>query len=144
MNICCYSHYADNFSIIVPVQEEEPVVVNGLNYSAVACSDEGLKYLSQKLLSKSVSDIGRCLGLDESLVQRIEEDSTQDDQHKRHQLLKEWRHGKDPATWDMLAHSFRSLEDDSLMEELREAARGEQNQGTTGDYDIKSGHTVQS
>ena len=127
--ICCYSYYADSSPVLEPVQVGGPVVVDGLNYSTVACSDEGLRYLSQKLLSKRVSDVGRCLGVDESLIQRIEEDSTLDDQHKMHQLLNEWRCGKEPATWGMLAHSFRSLEDDSMMEELRQVAREDQNRG---------------
>lgn len=141
MNICCYSHYVDSFPAIEPVQVGEPAVVDGLlDYSAVACSDEGLGYLSQKLQNKRISHIGRCLGLDEGLVQRIEEDSSHDDQHKMHQLLTEWRCGKEPATWGMLAHSFRSLEDDSLMEELRQVARGDQNQGMTSDYNVKRGY----
>ena len=115
---------------------------NGLINSTVVCSDVGLKCLSQKLLSKRVTDIGHCLGLHESLVQLIEEDTTLDDQHKMHQLLKEWKHSKEPATWGMLAHSLRSLEDDSLMEKLRQAASEEQNpkdQGMAGAYDTIMG-----
>lgn len=62
------------------------MVINGLDYSTVVCSDVDLRCLSQKLLNISVPDIGRCLGLDASFVQHIEEDSTHDDEHKRHQL----------------------------------------------------------
>ena len=128
-NICSsYYYYADNFSIPPQeVKEDMPIVINGLDYSAVMCSDGGLKCLSQRLQSKGVTNIGRCLGLDESFVQRIEEDTTLDDQHKMHQLLKEWKHSKDPATWGMLAHSLRSQEDASLMEKLTQAASEEQN-----------------
>ena len=110
------------------------MVINGLDYSAVTCSDGGLRYLSQKLESKSITNIGRCLGLDEGLIQRIEEDSTLDDQHKMHQLLKVWKRNKDPATWGMLAHSFRSLEDDSLIEKVRQAASEDQEDPGTYDW----------
>ena len=119
------------------------MVVDGLNYSAVACSDEGLRCLSQRLASKSITDVGRCLGLDGSLIQRIVEDSTHDEQHKMHQLLNEWRSGKNPATWGMLARSFRSLEDDSLIENLRQVASGKQTQEDQGTC-ITSEHAVQS
>ena len=126
--------FADDSPLsLQPVEED-----NGLINSTVVCSDVGLKCLSQKLLSKRVTDIGHCLGLHEILVQRIEEDTTHDDQHKMHQLLKEWKHSTEPATWGMLAHSFRSLEDDSLMKKLTQAASEEQNpkdQGMAGAYD---------
>ena len=115
---------------------------NGLINSTVVCSDVGLKCLSQKLQSKRLTDIGHCLDLDESFVQRIVEDSTLADQDKMHQLLKNWKHSKEPATWAMLACSFRSLKDDSLMEELRQAASEEQSpedQGMAGVHDTNMG-----
>lgn len=99
------------------------MVINEPNYSTVVCSDVGLRCLSQRFLSISVTDIGRCLGLDESFVHHIEEDSTHDDEHKRHQLLTKWSHLQASATWGMIATCFRSLNDGSLMDDIRQIAR---------------------
>ena len=98
------------------------MATNDQKYMSIVCSDVGLLCLSQKLLSKSVSDIGRCLGLDESFVRHIEADSTQDDQHKRHQLLTKWSSGQGSATWGRVAGCFKSLNDDTLMEAIRKIA----------------------
>ena len=98
------------------------MATNDQKYMSIVCSDVGLLCLSRKLLSKSVSAIGRCLGLDESFVRHIEEDSTQDDQHKRHQLLTKWSSGQESATWGRVAGCFESLNDDSLMEAIRKIA----------------------
>lgn len=106
--------------------QEESILINGLQYTTVICSDEGLRCLSQRLLNKSVSAVGCCLGLDESFVQHVKEDRA-GDQHKMHELLMEWRHGEEPATWSNLAQRFTSLEDNSLMEEIRQVACGELN-----------------
>ena len=98
------------------------MAINDQNYMSIVCSDVGLLCLSRKLLSQSVSDIGRCLGLEESFVRRIEKDSSHDDEHKRHQLLTEWRHRQVSVTWGMVSSCFRSLNDDSLMKDIRQMA----------------------
>lgn len=98
------------------------MVINGLDYSIAVCSDVGLRCLSPKLLSINVSDIGRCLGLDESFVEQIEKDNTHDEEHKRHQLLTEWRCCEVSPTWGMIASCFKALNDESLMEGIRQVA----------------------
>lgn len=98
------------------------MAINNQNYMSIVCSDVGLLCLSQKLLSKSISDIGRCLGLKASFVQHIEEDSTHDDQHKRHQLLTKWSSDQESATWGRIAVCFKSLNDDTVMEAIRKIA----------------------
>ena len=118
------------------MQENEPMVINGLDYATVVCCDVGLRCLSQRLLSISISDIGRCLGLDESFIQCIEEDSTHDGQHKRQQLLTEWRCRQVSPTWGMVASCFKSLNDETLMEGIRQIASEMQtpeDQGMTSD-----------
>ena len=91
-------------------------------YRTVVCSEEGLRRLSQKLSNMSVTTIGHSLGLPERVVQNTEEDRFHDGTFKMYLLLVQWRNGQEQPNWGMLADCLQHLNDDSLMEEVRQIA----------------------
>ena len=98
-------------------------MINGTDYTNVVCSDVGLRCLSKKLLSKtSIRSIGRCLHLDHTEIEEVEEDKTHDDTWKMNSLLLKWRHSCAQVTWGILMHHFKSLQDESLVKDIRQIA----------------------
>lgn len=101
-----------------------------LTYRIVVCNDEGLRSLSQRLSTMNVTSVGRCLGLGEGIIQRTEEDNIHDGTLKMYHLLVEWKNGQEQANWGMLADCLSTLNDYSLLEELKQiASKGEADQG---------------
>lgn len=92
------------------------------NYRMNVCSEVGLRSLSQKLSNMSVTTFGRCLGLPQRAVQTAEEDDVNGGTLKMLKLLLEWRNGQEQANWGKLADCLSTLNDDILMEELRQIA----------------------
>ena len=110
-------------NFLLSLQQSEEVVINGTDYGNVVCSDVDLKCLSAKLHSKcSISSIGHCLCLNQGEIQEVEEDETHDAFWKMNSLLCKWRHNCNQATWGILMHHFKSLKDESLVEDIRQIA----------------------
>lgn len=113
-----------------PSQEMEPPDGDAMNYRTLVCNDEGLRSLSRRLSSMNVTSVGRCLGLGERIIQKTEEDNIHDGTLKMYHLLVEWRNGQEQANWGMLADCLSTLNDYSLLQELKQiASRGSMDQG---------------
>lgn len=91
-------------------------------YRTVVCSEEGLQSLSQKLSDMSLTSVGGCLGLTERKIQSTEEDKNHTGTIKMYYLLVEWKNGQEQANWGKLEDRLQHLNDDSLVEYLREIA----------------------